>query len=209
MVRPGKPKGDVKGRLPLGISMTRPPNPRCTLMIRGTDHENAGKRVLFTDHALASCRAVHVGGNSMSRVMSIAHSPPPTVLQTATVAQAVQAMIENQVGATAVVEEGKLRGIFTERDLMRKVVGVGKNPDTTLVSEVMTSTVEPISPSDSAGHALRVMTQRHFRHMPVCETDGTVLGVLSIRNVLQHLLDKLSSELDSLEAFLTADGPGG
>ena len=118
-------------------------------------------------------------------------------------------MVENQVGATAVVERGILRGIFTERDLMVKVVAQGKDPRLTLVSAVMTTEVEPLTREASPGEALRIMTRRHFRHMPVCDTNGQVLGMLSVRNLLHHHIENLATELDSLEAFLTADGPGG
>ncbi len=145
----------------------------------------------------------------MSRILSIAHTPPTTVERNATVADAVALMIKNRVGATAVVKDGKLCGIFTERDLMTKVVGQNKDAAATPIVEVMTEEVQPLPTSQSPGRALRIMTERHFRHMPVCDAEGTVLGILSVRDVLQHSVNKALSELDSLEAFLMADGPGG
>lgn len=145
----------------------------------------------------------------MSRILSIAHTPPTTVPPGATVQEAVEAMVHHRVGAVAIVEGEKLKGIFTERDLMVKVVAAKKDPTALQVREVMTTEVQPLQVTDSAGAAMRVMTQRHFRHMPVCGEDSHLLGILSIRNLLQHHVEKLAVELDSLEAFLTADGPGG
>ena len=144
-----------------------------------------------------------------TRILSISHTPPTAVSKSATVKEAVSAMVQSHVGAVAVLDQDKLAGIFTERDLMTKVVEQGLDPTTTPVAQVMTTQVEPINGESSEGSALRVMTQRHFRHMPVCDESGKVLGMLSLRNLLQHRVEDLASELDSLEAYLTADGPGG
>ena len=145
----------------------------------------------------------------MRGILRIAHTPPTMVSLDSSVQDAVRSMVHNRVGAVAVVEEGRLRGIFTERDLMVKVVAYGLDPRSTPLQEVMTSRVDPLPQDASPGDALRSMRDRHYRHMPVCEEDGTVLGILSIRHLLQQRLENLVEEVDSLEAFLTADGSGG
>jgi len=144
-----------------------------------------------------------------SEILEISHVPPATVSKDATALEAVAVMVDKNVGAVAVVEGGNLRGIFTERDLMAKVIHPGLDPAAVAVADVMTTQVEALTIYCREGDALRTMSRGHFRHMPVCDGDGKVLGVLSLRNLLQHRLDTLADELDSLESFLSADGPGG
>lgn len=131
------------------------------------------------------------------------------VSRTSTVFDAVKLMNDQRVGAVAVVNDDTLAGIFTERDLMIRVVLEGKDPETTQIGDVMTAKCVSAPISMSMGEALQVMTEKHFRHLPVVDDDNKVLGLLSIRNLLHQRVDKLSQELDSVVAFFTADGIGG
>lgn len=142
-------------------------------------------------------------------LLKIASVPPATVSPESTVIEAVRLMSERRVGAVAVTNGDKLAGIFTERDLMIRVVLENKDPKTTPVGDVMTA--KPVSAlSDVAmGEALATMSEHHFRHLPVVDEENRVLGLLSIRDVLYNRVDKLSQELDSVVAFFTADGIGG
>src|SRR5262245_25119652 len=97
-------------------------------------------------------------------LLRIAHVPPPTVAPTATVQEAVRVMTQRRVGAVAVVDGGRLAGIFTERDLMTKVVNEGKSPDTTTVSDVMVRDPLGLPPDARRGEALEAMIRGHFRH---------------------------------------------
>lgn len=142
-------------------------------------------------------------------LLKIAHVPPPTVEPTASVLAAVEAMAEEGVGAVAVVESGQLRGIFTERDVMLRVTLKGRKPQETPVREVMTSPVETASEEMTAEEALSFMVERHIRHLPVVKKDGQLLGMLSIRNLLEHMVEDLQRELHSLDQYLLNDGPGG
>ncbi len=118
-------------------------------------------------------------------------------------------MNDHRVGAVAVANDNTLVGIFTERDLMIRVVLKDKDPKTTQVGDVMTANCTSAKKDMSMGEALQIMTEKHFRHLPVIDNDNQVLGLLSIRNLLQQRVDKLSQELDSVVAFFTADGIGG
>ena len=128
----------------------------------------------------------------------------------ATVAEAIYKMLDYHVGAVAVVDnEFRVAGIFTERDVLRKLSLSRLDPQATSVRELMTTPVEMATFDTGAGEALSIMLERHFRHLPVADQNGKLLGVLSIRNLLEWRVDQLSHELDSLEQYMTNDGPGG
>jgi CBS domain-containing protein len=142
-------------------------------------------------------------------LLRIASVPAATVSPETPVLEAVRIMSEERVGAVAVTREGKLAGIFTERDLMIRVVLQRRDPGATRVGDVMTGQCVSAKKDMSMGEALQIMTERHFRHLPVVDEDDRVLGLLSIRNLLHNRVDKLSQELDSVVAFFTSDGAGG
>jgi CBS domain-containing protein len=128
----------------------------------------------------------------------------------ASVAEAVRSMLNLRVGAVAILDsERRVAGIFSERDLMRKLALSGRDLETVPVREVMTTPVELATSETGPGEALVTMVDRHFRHLPVIDGDGRLLGMLSIRNVLEWRIEDLSRELDSLEQYVSSDGPGG
>jgi len=118
-------------------------------------------------------------------------------------------MHEEHIGAIAVVDNSRLIGIFSERDLMNRVVLQRRDPDNTRVGDVMTSPVITIQRSSTADDALKLMDEKHIRHLPVVTTDGNLAGMLSIRSLLHEKVEELRDQLDSLEAYFTADGSGG
>jgi CBS domain-containing protein len=128
----------------------------------------------------------------------------------ATVADAINKMLDNHVGAVAVVDsEYRVAGIFTERDVLRRMSLAQVDPRTTPVRELMTTPVEMATRDTGPGEALSTMLERHFRHLPVADDSGRILGILSIRNLLEWRVDDLSRELESLEQYVSNDGPGG
>jgi len=142
-------------------------------------------------------------------LLKIAQVPPPAVGPGASVLEAVEVMAEHGVGAVGVVEEGLLRGIFTERDVMLRVVLKERDPKLTTVRDVMTAPVQTIYDDTSEEEALVHMLERHVRHFPIVAKDGSLKAMLSIRNVLEHRVDELARELHSLDQYLSNDGPGG
>jgi CBS domain-containing protein len=143
-------------------------------------------------------------------VLSLCDEKTAMVPQTATVKDAVEAMNTCHVGAVAVVDDhGCLAGIFTERDVLVKFALSGRAAEETPVRNFMTTPVHTASDRISPGEALSVMIERHFRHLPIVEATGRVLGILSIRDLLQWRADDLSHELDALEQYYSNDSLGG
>lgn len=142
-------------------------------------------------------------------LLSLARVQRPVVQESATVFDAVDLMVKGKIGALAIVSGSRLVGIFTERDLMKKVVAWEKNPRATRLSEVMTRNVKTLSPDTDVLDALRLMLEGHFRHAPIVNAKEEVLGMLSLRDLLRHQVEELDRELTSVVERFTNDAPGG
>lgn len=102
-----------------------------------------------------------------------------------TVLEAARFMMEHSVGAVPVMRDGALTGILSERDIMNRVVAVGRTPGTTAVSEVMTANPRAVAADESIEECLFIMHEFGFRHLPI--VDGKELkGLVSLRDVLMH-----------------------
>ena len=107
------------------------------------------------------------------------------VESTRTVLEAARYMMEHNVGAVPVLRNGELAGILSERDIMNRVVAVGRTPGTTAASEVMTAHPRSVSADESIEECLFIMREFGFRHLPI--VDGKQLkGLVSLRDVLMH-----------------------
>jgi len=143
-------------------------------------------------------------------VLELCDAEAAAVSLQASVADAIRTMLDHHVGAVAVVDdERRVAGIFTERDVLRKFSLSGRNPEATLVRDLMTTPVELATSETGSTEALVTMLERHFRHLPVVDNSGKLLGVLSIRNLLEWRVEDLSRELASLEQYVSNDSPGG
>ena len=112
-----------------------------------------------------------------------------------TVCAAAKRMAENRCGSILVMEEGRMAGIFTERDVMVRVVAAGRDPAKTRLREVMTADPETIGADEPVPEAVRRMDEGAYRHLPVVE-GGEVVGVLSIRDIPVLELGRMAEELD-------------
>jgi CBS domain-containing protein len=140
------------------------------------------------------------------KLLQMCDETPATVLPDTTVAEAIQTMIDRRVGAVAVVDaEFKVVGIFSERDVLKKVALNIDDPHKVKVSEVMTMAVEMATNETTSIEALNAMLESHFRHLPIVDKNGRLLGVLSIRNILEAKIDELSQQLQSLEQYVSND----
>lgn len=100
-----------------------------------------------------------------------------------TVLEAARFMMENRIGALPVLRDGELVGIFSERDIMNRVVAVGRSPGTTKISEVMTPNPKAVSVDETVDNCLFLMREFGFRHLPI--TDGNqIKGLVSLRDLL-------------------------
>ena len=142
-------------------------------------------------------------------LLTLARVPPLIVEPDISVMEAVGAMARDRVGAVVVVTAGRLQGIFTERDVMLRVVQQSRDPRATLVRDVMTADVRTVIDASTSEEAIEIMLTEHLRHLPVLGKDGKVLGLLSIRALLEDRVQDLSREVSSLEQYLGNDGPGG
>ena len=142
-------------------------------------------------------------------LLKIARVPAVTVAPEATVLDAIEKMVDIGIGAVVVVEDDLPKGIFTERDLMCRVVVKQLPPATTKISEVMTSPVQVTRKDTNPCEALKIMDSNHFRHLPIVDDESRIKGTLSIRHALHHMVEDLSQELHALESYLCADGIGG
>ena len=130
-------------------------------------------------------------------ILEMCDSDAASVTPEATAEQAIRTMLDRRVGAVAVVDENKkVAGIFTERDVLRRVALSGRAPGEIPVQEVMTTPVEMATLDTTPGQALATMIEYHYRHLPIVDDDGQLLGMLSIRDVLQARVDALSKQLD-------------
>jgi CBS domain-containing protein len=126
--------------------------------------------------------------------------PPQT-----TVTAAARKMFERKVGAVMVTLGGTLLGIVTERDVNFRVVALGRSPETTRLSDIMTKDPDTLPPDAAVDEALEMMQSYGYRHVPV-ERDGTVIGVISIRDIFMEVKQDLENDIHEREEFMFGSG---
>jgi CBS domain-containing protein len=115
------------------------------------------------------------------------------VESTGTVLEAARLMMEHNIGALPVLRDGELAGILSERDIMNRVVAVGRTPGTTAVSEVMTAKPRAVAADETVEECLFIMREFGFRHLPI--VDGKdVKGLVSLRDLLMHRAAEIERE---------------
>lgn len=124
-----------------------------------------------------------------------------SVPKTAPVAHAVRAMAHHDVGIVAVVDGGALVGVFSERDVVRRIVDHGLDPLTTRVSDVMTTHVVYGDAHENCQTVMRRMDEANIRHLPIM-SDGRVVSMLSIRDLMRAQIADAGEELDHLRSYL-------
>jgi CBS domain-containing protein len=118
-----------------------------------------------------------------------------------TVRQAAKVMAERHIGAVLIMSNGKLEGIFTERDVLNRVVAPGKDPETVKIGEVMTRNPDTVSPDASALDTLILMQSKGYRHLPVLD-GGELVGIVSIRDLFSAVKRELEEDIQEREAFI-------
>jgi CBS domain-containing protein len=125
-----------------------------------------------------------------------------SVSPTQTVMQAVALMNDYGIGALVVEHRGQMAGIFTERDILRRVLAEGRNPDKTLVLDVMTADVVSCSPETLIADVRSLMRDRRIRHVPVVDESGNIAGIVSIGDLNAYISDSQESTIHSLHEYL-------
>lgn len=124
--------------------------------------------------------------------------PNPTTLPiSATIPAAARAMRDNAIGAVIVLEESRLRGILTDRDIVVRAIAVDRDPATTTVGEICSKELTTLAPEDDVDHAARLMRERKLRRLPVLDHE-TVVGIVSLGDLARkHDPDSILAEISA------------
>jgi CBS domain-containing protein len=115
---------------------------------------------------------------------------------------ALTVMAKHEVGALLVIDGEQLVGIFSERDYARKIILQGKTSKETLVREIMSDRVAYVTPTSSLQECMALMTEKRFRHLPVLDDDGSVIGMISIGDLVKETIREQQFLIDQLERYI-------
>ncbi|EJF08577.1 MULTISPECIES: CBS domain-containing protein [Pontibacter] len=125
-----------------------------------------------------------------------------SVAPTSTVYSALETMVEQNVGALIVMDNGKFAGMFTERDYARKVILKGKASRDTLVQEIMSEHPVTVTPDTTLEQCMKLMTQKYIRHLPVFDNQE-LIGLVSIGDIVKCMMDEQKCIIEDLEHYIT------
>jgi CBS domain-containing protein len=115
---------------------------------------------------------------------------------------ALEALEEKNLGALVVVENGKLIGVFTERDYARKVILKGRSSKETLVRHIMSSRPVFVTPDTTIEECMQMMTDRFIRHLPVLNSEEDLIGLISIGDVVKYIIYEKDFIIEHLEMYI-------
>ncbi len=130
-----------------------------------------------------------------------------TVSPDATVLEAVALMNREKIGSVLVCGVDGAIGIFTERDVLVRVVSAGRDPATTLVGQVMTAPFVAVAASTTIEEAMQIITTRRCRHLPVRGEDGRIIGLVSIGDITRWIVRDQESQIDGLVEYISGQYP--
>jgi CBS domain-containing protein len=145
-------------------------------------------------------------GERVSSILANKGSAIWSVPPEATVYEALKLLAEKDVGALVVISEGKLAGVFSERDYARKVALRGKSSRDVRVAEIMTSPVITVTPAHSIEECMRLVTEHHIRHLPVVDGEELV-GVVSIGDLVNAIISAQAETIQHLSHYIAGDYP--
>ena len=119
-----------------------------------------------------------------------------------TVYEALQLLAEYEVGALMVMDRGKVVGVLSERDYTRKIALQGRSSKDTRVKDIMTRDVLYVTPQNSTHQCMALMSEKKIRHLPVIDKDGTVLGMISIRDIMDDIIADHEETIAQLENYI-------
>jgi CBS domain-containing protein len=141
--------------------------------------------------------------SDVAKVLEGKASEVLTIDADATVFEAIKRMVDANVGALLVTEGGRVTGIVTERDYLRRVTLEGRTEKGTLVREIMTSPLVYVTPDTSVEECMAVMTERRIRHLPVLTENQDVVGIVSIGDVVKFQSNEQSFQIKYLTEYIS------
>lgn len=135
-------------------------------------------------------------------VLAIKGSQVHSVSPADRVLDAIRTMNQHKIGAVLVMHEAHLVGIFTERDVLRRVVGEERHPAHVTVGEVMTEDLICVSPDADLDEVSTIMKNRKIRHLPVCEEDGKLHGLMSIGDINAYHASEQEAQIHFLSEYI-------
>jgi len=135
-------------------------------------------------------------------VLAVKGTMVHTIEPSATVLAATQKMNAHKLGALMVMQDGQVAGIFTERDVLRRVVAEQRDPSSCTVGEVMTTDVICCQPEDDLDEISSLMQQKRVRHVPVCDRNGRVMGIVSIGDVNAYHATNQEAHINFLSEYI-------
>lgn len=139
---------------------------------------------------------------SVSDILSAKSSTVHTIRPGATVLEAIHLMNDRGIGALVVTDDDRVVGMFTERDVLRRVVGSERSPGDMFVAEVMTESVVCTGPREDVDEVRTVLKNRRIRHLPVCNDDGALLGLISIGDLNAFDASKQEATIHFLNEYI-------
>ena len=142
----------------------------------------------------------------MNTVQQILNTKPLQIFSVSadtSVLEALKLMTEKNISALLITVDEKLLGIFTERDYARKIILQGKSSKDTAISEVMTANLITISPKDGIELCMKIMSEKHIRHLPVLHEDK-ILGMVSIGDVVKFIIADQKQTISQLESYINS-----
>ena len=141
---------------------------------------------------------------TLKQMLAGKHRPLAVVSPNDSVFHALTLMAEHNVGALMVLDGEQLVGIFSERDYARKIILHGKSSKETLVSEIMSDKVAYATPNTTLDECMALMTEKHFRHLPVLSEDGSsVVGIISIGDLVKETISSQQFLISQLEHYIS------
>jgi CBS domain-containing protein len=140
---------------------------------------------------------------SIQHLLDEKHRSPVTVTPEDTTHDALRLLAQHDIGAVLVLEAGRVVGIFSERDFARKIALPGRSALHTRIREVMSGHVFYVTPAQTVEECLAIMTDRHIRHLPVVDEAQTLLGILSIGDLVKETISLQAFKIDQLERYIT------
>ena len=140
-------------------------------------------------------RVKHLLDNKGREVWSIDADAP--------VLEAIRTMAERGIGALPVVRGGVLVGVVSERDYARKVILMGRSSADTPVGQIMSAPVVSVTPDQTVRHCMQLMTDRRIRHLPVLAHDQSMIGMISIGDLVRATIEEQQATIEQLEKFIS------